>query len=80
MKLPLDKIAHILVGAVIALALGYVLPVWIAFAAATVVGLLKEVYDHFNPATHTRDGWDFIATAGGGLVGALYILVTKIYL
>ena len=70
----LDKIAHLLVGAVIALALGYVLPAWIGFVVAAVIGLLKEVYDYYHPKTHTCDGMDFLATAGGGLAAVLYVI------
>lgn len=78
MKLPLDKQAHILAGAVIALALGYVLPAWIGFVVAAVVGLGKEVLDYYRPATNTSDGMDFLATALGGLLGALFILVAPV--
>lgn len=52
----LDKLLHLLVGAVIALALGYIVAVWIAFMVAAVVGLLKEVVDYYRPLTNTSDG------------------------
>jgi hypothetical protein len=39
------------------------------FVAASVIGLLKEVYDYYHPKTNTSDGMDFLATAGGGLAG-----------
>jgi bifunctional DNase/RNase len=68
----LDKVTHFLAGAVIALALGYVLPVWIAFMVAVLVGAAKEVYDASRPQTHTADVWDFVATALGGVVGGLF--------
>lgn len=74
-----DKLLHILGGAVITLALGYVLPVWIALAVACAVGFLKEVYDHFHPETNTRDIWGFIATAGGGLMGAVVIIMADMF-
>lgn len=75
----LDKQAHLLVGALIALALGYVLPAWIGFVVASVVGLLKEVYDYYHPKTHTCDGLDYLATAGGGLAGALFVLAAGMH-
>jgi hypothetical protein len=76
--IPLDKQAHALAGAVIALALGYVLPAWIAFMAAAVAGLLKEVYDYYHPKTNTSDGLDFLATAAGGLLGAVFVVLTTV--
>lgn len=68
-----DKLIHLLGGAIITLALGYVLPVWVALAAACAAGFLKEVYDRFHPETNTRDLWDFLAAAGGGLVAAGFV-------
>ena len=70
-----DKLIHFLGGACIALGLGYFLPAWAAFAAAAVVGAGKEWWDYHHPTTNTADGWDFVATGVGGLVGAVVILV-----
>ena len=72
--MPLDKQVHFLVGAVIALALGYILPIVYGLAVAVLMGAIKELYDHFHPATHTVDVWDFVATAAGGAVGSLFVL------
>jgi hypothetical protein len=69
----IDKQAHFLAGAVITLAVGYVAPVLVAFIVTVVVGWAKELYDHFHPATHTADKWDFVATALGGGVASLFI-------
>lgn len=73
--MPLDKQAHFLAGAVIALALGYVLPIFYAMFVAVIVGALKEFYDSFHPAQHTTDMLDFVATVAGGLLGAGFILL-----
>lgn len=77
MRIPLDKQAHFLGGAVIALALGYLFPPIWGFVAATIIGLLKEFYDSLHPATHTCDGWDLVATAWGGLVGSLFVALVS---
>jgi hypothetical protein len=76
--MPLDKQSHVLVGAVLALALGFLFPAWIGLAVAVVAGALKELYDRFHPATHTCDVADFLATSAGGLAGCLFVIgVTK---
>jgi hypothetical protein len=75
--IPIDKIAHALIGAVIALALGYVMAFWIALICAIAVGFAKELYDHFHPHTHTCDGNDFLATAFGGLAASIYMVSIK---
>ena len=71
----LDKITHFLAGAVIALALGYVLPIFYAMFAAVIVGALKELYYSFHPETHTADMLDFVATVAGGVAASLYVFV-----
>ena len=71
-----DKLLHLLVGAVIAFSLGYILPVWIAFAAACAAGALKEVWDYYHQGAHTPDTKDFLATALGGLLAVVFILLT----
>ena len=71
----LDKVTHFLAGAVIVLALGYVLPIFYAMFVAVIVGALKELYDSFHPATHTADMLDFVSTVAGGLLGVGFILL-----
>lgn len=71
----LDKQTHILAGACIALALGYVAPVWLAFVLACAVGLGKEWYDYKHPGDAS---WlDFAATVLGGFAGAGFVLVVQ---
>lgn len=74
-SLTLDKQAHILAGAAIALAAGYFAPVWAALALAVSAGAAKEVYDRFHPERHTGDANDFWATALGGIAGSLIALM-----
>lgn len=70
----LDKQAHLLAGAAIALAAGYFAPAWAALIVAVGAGALKEVYDRFHPERHTVDAADFWATALGGVVGSVVVL------
>lgn len=72
--IPLDKKAHFLVGAVLSLALGYLLPPVYGVVAAVLAGAIKEIYDYLHPKTHTCDGNDFLATSFGGLVGGMYLI------
>lgn len=76
--MPLDKIAHFLIGAVLALALGYLLPPVFGVLASVLAGALKELYDHFHPDTHTVDVMDFVATLAGGCAGSSYVFTLKL--
>jgi len=73
----IDKQAHALGGAVIALALGYVVAASWCALAAVLAGAIKELWDYFHPETHTVDVWDFNATAMGGLAGAIFVYLMK---
>ena len=84
---PLDKFMHILsaaIGTVIIYQFyKYVFPLIFGFhieriATISVLtmsafGILKEVYDHYNPEKHTCDVWDWVATSFGGVFGAVLI-------
>ncbi|MDD3938097.1 hypothetical protein [Rhodoferax sp.] len=72
--MPLDKQAHALSGAVIALALGFVFTAWVGLAAVIAAGAIKEWYDKLHPATHCSDVFDFLATAAGGLAGCIFVI------
>lgn len=43
---------------------------FLAVVAACLVGVGKEIYDHFMPG-HTVDALDAVYTGGGGVVGAV---------
>lgn len=70
----MDKLLHFLVGAVIALAFGYLLPAFFGLVAAVFAGAAKELYDHFRPLEHTADFWDFVATLMGGCSGYAFLI------
>lgn len=60
----IDKQAHFLAGAAIAgLLVSYGISPVVAFLAASVVALAKEVYDSFGYGT--PDKWDFVVTVLG---------------
>lgn len=40
----------------------------IALSVVVFIAAAKEIYDYFNPANHTVDEFDFLATVLGGLV------------
>ncbi len=71
----LDKVAHILAGAVIVLALGYTAPVWVAFASALTIGALKVYID--SKGYGTPDFYDFLATGIGATLAALFTITVK---
>jgi uncharacterized protein YfiM (DUF2279 family) len=66
-----DKVQHAAVGAVIGAAIAAASkdPL-VGCAAATAVGLAKEVYDHNHPQKHTASFKDFAVTAAFGCVSA----------
>jgi hypothetical protein len=81
--IPLDKQAHLFSGACIAFTAAICLVPYLpepkaiacGFAAAVFAGLAKEVWDHFHPATHTMDAYDFFATAAGGAAASLVLYI-----
>lgn len=75
--IPLDKQAHAWAGLAIMLAVSLFFGWGFGLAAAIAAGALKEVWDGMGHGT--QDFWDFVATAAGGVVGAiLYALHTLI--
>jgi len=74
--IPIDKQGHFLGGAVVALTVGLIsLPV-IGFVTACCAGALKEWYDYKHPP-HAVELFDFLATALGGVAGAVFLWVVK---
>lgn len=77
MQIALDKSAHILAGAVIALAFSYLVPWWLALLMSIIAGALKEWYLDAKTPGNTVDVWDFAATCAGGLIASLFVWVVK---
>jgi len=78
LKIPLDKQAHALSGAVLVmLPVIASRPLWWGLLICLGAALAKEVYDLRHPDHHTCDFWDAIATASGGALAALFVLLVK---
>ena len=70
-KVPLDKKAHFLAGAVVALVvMRFIHGYWPGLALAGVVGALKEGFDWKTGGV--ADPWDFLATVLGGMVFGVF--------
>ena len=67
MKLEKDKIAHVIVGAVITGVLSVFVGQIGALLICAVAAYAKEDYDEAHPERHTQDGWDAYATVCGGI-------------
>lgn len=66
----IDKYKHIVVSAIIAVALNLVLPWWVAGIATMCIGIGKEVYDKVSGKGHPE--WeDLLADLVGILIGVL---------
>lgn len=68
-----DKIMHIVCGYTIAMTFGAIFGIRFGLVFATIVGALKELYDHFHPETHSVEIADLFATVVGGVVGCIYL-------
>jgi hypothetical protein len=88
-KYPLDKVAHFLVGYILAVhgsfaaiflqTLSLTSCLAVGFALSVLVGIAKEVYDYLHPGTHTPDRADARATVVGGLAGtAMTVLIAAV--
>lgn len=65
-----DKLKHIVVSAIIAVALNLFLPWWVAGLATLSIGIGKEVYDKVSGKGHAE--WvDLLADLVGILIGIL---------
>ena len=72
-----DKQKHIFGSALLVVLLYFVLKsLFLAGVGALVVGVGKEVYDHFHPKKHTADIKDILADIVGILIalGVLYAI------
>ena len=69
-----DKMKHLLAGVVISLLFGWFShDVLIGFTSALLAGIAKEIYDYFGHGTSELN--DIIATAQGGVVGLVVLVV-----
>ena len=73
LKVPQDKQMHFLTGALLFAMLNVFLFEPFCLVIVVVVGLAKEVYDHFNRDKHCVEALDAISTALGGLF--MWVLV-----
>jgi Na+-translocating ferredoxin:NAD+ oxidoreductase RnfD subunit len=65
-----DKLKHIVVSAIIAVALNLILPWWVAGLITLAIGVGKEVYDKVSGNGHPE--WkDLLADLLGILIGVL---------
>lgn len=68
MNIPMDKQAHFWWGWAVSATI-FPLGFWFAILCAALVGAAKEVWDKRGHGT--PDKFDFLATALGGIVGAI---------
>ena len=72
-KIPYDKKLHFIAGAFAFSIISLLASPLLALLGSAVVGVLKEVYDHYFGGT--VDAWDAVATGLGGLfIYVIYIL------
>ncbi|MDV7271411.1 hypothetical protein RYZ20_10915 [Thioclava sp. A2] len=69
-----DKVGHFAVGALIATGVGGLTGWPIGFGLAVTAGLLKEAWD--SEGHGHVEAMDFVATAAGGVLGAVMVAVT----
>ena len=65
-----DKLKHVVVSAIIAVALNLFLPWWVAGVITLAIGAGKEVYDKVSGKGHPEWG-DLVADLAGILIGVL---------
>lgn len=71
----IDLQAHFYAGLAICLAVSLFTTPLIGFGVALLAGLAKEVVDKMGFGT--PDKWDFVATAVGGLLGFVLIMISE---
>jgi Flp pilus assembly pilin Flp len=76
LKMPIDKQAHFLAGTTICLSLALFVSPILGLITAIVLGAVKELWDGMGHGT--KDIWDFVATALGGVVGFVLILISEV--
>ena len=76
LKMPIDKQAHFLAGTTICLSFALFVSPILGLITAIVLGAVKELWDGMGHGT--KDIWDFVATALGGVVGFVLILISEV--
>jgi hypothetical protein len=66
--IPQDKCLHVIAGVVI-FAIAHFVSWQVGMAAVLVIGIAKEILDHFTGGDVSV--WDVVATVAGGLLGLL---------
>lgn len=70
MRLTEDKLKHVVVSAIIAVALNLVLPWWVAGLITLAIGVGKEIYDK-RSKQGCAEWEDLVADVVGILIGVL---------
>ena len=73
--MPIDKKAHFWSGMALCLSISLFFGATIGLFAAIAAGVAKELLDRLGFGT--PDIWDAVATACGGLVGFLLIIISE---
>lgn len=72
----IDGLLHILISAVICVALGWIRPLWIAPLVTLVIGLCKEIYDRVS-GKGTAEWHDVICDVIGIVIGMCLIILNR---
>lgn len=73
--MPKDKWLHLIAGVLVALIGGLLFDPLTGFVLAAIIGAGKEIHDYVRPESNTPELMDFVATVGGGILGASMLLI-----
>ena len=71
---PADKQMHLIGGIILGIIFSLVMGLY-AILPVAIIAYLKELYDYKNSTIHTPDFWDWFATALGGVIGSLIVVL-----
>lgn len=77
MRLPIDKLLHLLVGALI-VALLWPLNPALACSVCVAAAVGKELYDARHPERHTADRFDAAFTSLGGVLSCVWLVFVEL--
>ena len=69
-----DGLDHIAVSAILLVALGWARPLWVPGVFVLCIGLIKELYDRFNPGS-TAEWHDIVCDVIGIALGYLIVFI-----